>query len=64
MPPRNMNNSSNSGRRTIHADHKKMVKARLETFLKLTADVDFNAALKEEYRLKKFVNSGLRKKTC
>ncbi len=44
------------------ADHKKMVKDRLETFLKLTADVDFNAALKEEYRVKKFVNAAYEKK--
>ena len=44
------------------ADHRKMVKDRLETFLKLTADVDFNAALKEEYRVKKFVNPAYEKK--
>jgi hypothetical protein len=44
------------------ADHRKMVKDRLETFLKLTADVDFNAALKEEYRVKKFVNAAYEKK--
>jgi hypothetical protein len=44
------------------ADHKNMVKDRLETFLKLTADVDFNAALKEEYRVKKFVNAAYEKK--
>lgn len=37
-------------------DHSKMIKARLEKFLELTKDVDFNAALKEEYRMKKFVN--------
>jgi hypothetical protein len=43
-------------------DHRKMVKDRLETFLKLTADVDFNAALKEEYRVKKFVNAAYEKK--
>ena len=44
------------------SDHKNMVKARLETFLKLTGDVDFNAALKEEYRVKKFVNPAYEKK--
>ena len=44
------------------ADHRKMVKDRLEAFLKLTADVDFNAALKEEYRVKKFVNPAYEKK--
>jgi len=44
------------------ADHKNMVKARLETFLKLTADVDFSATLKEEYRVKKFVNPAYEKK--
>jgi hypothetical protein len=44
------------------ADPKNMVKVRLETFLKLTEDVDFNAALKEEYRVKKFVNPAYEKK--
>lgn len=44
------------------ANHKNMVKARLETFLKLTADVDFNAVLKQEYRVKKFVNPAYEKK--
>jgi hypothetical protein len=44
------------------ADHKIMVKARLETFLRITADVDFDAALKEEYRMKKFVNPAYEKK--
>jgi len=44
------------------SDHKMMVKARLETFLQRTADVDFNAALKQEYRVKKFVNSAYEKK--
>ncbi|HMG90381.1 MAG TPA: hypothetical protein VK589_09980 [Chryseolinea sp.] len=44
------------------ADHKMMVKARLETFLQITGDVDFNAALKEEYRVKKFVNRAYEKK--
>lgn len=38
------------------ADYKDMIKARLERFLQITSDVDFNAALKEEYRVKKFVN--------
>lgn len=44
------------------ADYKLMIKARLETFLQLTADVDYNAALKEEYRKKKFVNPAYEKK--
>jgi hypothetical protein len=44
------------------ADHRMMIKDRLETFLKLTADVDFNATLKEEYRVKKFVNPAYEKK--
>ncbi|HEX6892547.1 MAG TPA: hypothetical protein VF141_17690 [Chryseolinea sp.] len=44
------------------ADHKTMVKTRLETFLRITADVDFNAALKEEYRKKKFVNPAYEEK--
>jgi hypothetical protein len=38
------------------ADHKMMIKTRLETFLQITADVDYNASLKEVYRQKKFVN--------
>lgn len=38
------------------ADHLLMVKARLKLFLQTTEDVDFNAALREEYRIKKFVN--------
>ncbi|MBA4057198.1 MAG: hypothetical protein C0490_20970, partial [Marivirga sp.] len=37
-------------------DHSQMVKGRLEKFLELTKDIDFNAALREEYRMKKFVN--------
>ena len=44
------------------ADYKMMVKTRLETFLRITADVDFNAALKEEYRKKKFVNPAYEEK--
>ena len=44
------------------SDHKIMIKARLESFLQLTADVDYNAALKEEYHNKKFVNSAYEKK--
>lgn len=44
------------------SDHKIMIKARLESFLQLTADVDYNAALKEEYHKKKFVNSAYEKK--
>jgi hypothetical protein len=46
----------------ISEDHRKMIKARLESFLQITADVDYNAALKEEYRQKKFVNSVYEKK--
>jgi len=38
------------------ADHRSMLKARLEKFLQLTADVDFNATLKEINHTKKFVN--------
>lgn len=38
------------------ADHSEMIKARLRRFLELTEGIDFNAALREEYRLKKFVN--------
>lgn len=45
------------------ADHRMMIKARLEEFLQVTADVDFNAALKEEYRVKKFVNPAYEKKS-
>jgi hypothetical protein len=45
------------------ADHKLMIKARLEEFLAVTADVDFNAALKEEYRVKKFVNPAYERKS-
>ena len=44
------------------SDHKIMIKARLEAFLQVTADVDYNAALKEEYRIKKFVNPTYEKK--
>jgi hypothetical protein len=44
------------------ADYKLMIKGRLETFLRVTADVDYNAALKEEYRLKKFANPTYEKK--
>jgi hypothetical protein len=44
------------------SDHKIMIKARLETFLQITADIDYNAALKEEYRVKKFVNPTYEKK--
>jgi hypothetical protein len=43
-------------------DHQMMIKARLETFLSLTADVDFNAVVKEEYRVKKFINPAYEKK--
>ena len=35
----------------------------MEEFLQVTADVDFNAALKEEYRVKKFVNPTYEKKS-
>jgi hypothetical protein len=38
------------------ADHRTMVKARLEKFLQLTAEVDFDATLKEVNHMKKFVN--------
>ena len=45
------------------SDPRKLIKARLEEFLQVTADVDFNAALKEEYRVKKFVNPTYEKKS-
>lgn len=38
------------------ADHRKFVKNRLEKFLQLTADVDYDAALKEVNGKKKFVD--------
>ena len=44
------------------SDHQTMIKARLEAFLQITADVDYNATLKEEYRVKKFVNPAYEKK--
>lgn len=44
------------------ADHLQMVKARLEMFLNTTADVDFNAVLKEEYHVQKFVNPAYERK--
>jgi hypothetical protein len=43
-------------------DHQMIVRARLETFLQITAEIDFNAALKEEYRVRKFVNPAYEKK--
>jgi len=46
------------------SDYKKMITSRLEEFLQVTADVDFNAQLKEEYRLKKFVNPAYEKKSA
>ena len=39
-----------------------MIKARLEKFLAVTADVDYNAAVHEEYGLKKFNNATYEKK--
>jgi len=44
------------------SDHKLMIKSRLEAFLQVTADVDYSASLKEEYRMKKFVNPAYEKK--
>lgn len=44
------------------ADYNEMVKKRLERFLELTEDVDYEAALKEQYGLKKFVNPEYEKK--
>lgn len=43
-------------------NYKMMVRTRLETFLAATADVDFNATLREEYGLKKFANVAYEKK--
>ncbi|HTE30147.1 MAG TPA: hypothetical protein VK666_07220 [Chryseolinea sp.] len=43
-------------------DQMEMVKQRLNKFLTLTADVDYNAPLREEYRMKKFVNPAYEKK--
>jgi len=37
-------------------NHMLMVKARLKKFLELTEGIDYNAALREQYGMKKFVN--------
>lgn len=43
-------------------NHQTMVKARLEKFLSATADVDYGAAVHDEYGLKKFNNAAYEKK--
>lgn len=49
-------------RKKFPEDPKAMIRHRLEQFLELTADVDYSAALKEEYGLKKFVNATYERK--
>ena len=44
-------------------DIKVFIKGRLEEFLKISADVDFNAALVQQGRLKKFVNPEYERKS-
>ena len=44
------------------ADSKEIVKSRLQKFLDLTADVDYNAELKEKYNKKIFVNPDYERK--
>ena len=43
-------------------NYQMMIKARLEKFMAVTADVDYNAAVHEEYGLKKFNNAAYEKK--
>jgi hypothetical protein len=43
-------------------DHRQMIRARLEKFLTVTGDVDYNAALHDEYGLKKFNNATYERK--
>ncbi len=45
------------------ADSKEIVKLRLQKFLDLTADVDYNAELKEKYNKKVFVNPDYERKS-
>jgi hypothetical protein len=44
------------------ADSKEIVKQRLQKFLDLTADVDYNAELKEKYNKKVFANPDYERK--
>ena len=44
-------------------DYKEIVRNRLQEFLKLTADIDYNAALKDVNGKKKFVNPNYERKS-
>lgn len=48
--------------RSYPENYQLMIKARLEKFLAVTADVDYNAAVHDEYGLKKFNNASYEKK--
>ncbi|MEJ1242344.1 hypothetical protein WBG78_29615 [Chryseolinea sp. T2] len=49
--------------KTYPENYQSMIKTRLETFLAVTADVDYNAAVHDAYGLKKFNNPAYEKKS-
>jgi hypothetical protein len=58
----NYESSLAAWQKSYPADYQLMIKARLEKFLTVTADVDYNAAVHEEYGRKKFNNAAYEKK--